>query len=614
MAEAKKTVVFEGRDQGLGSTMDKIRRKSEDSTRQMIQEARQYTTSGKEALRYLEEELKLLERINVTNRESERLQLQRQKQAALGRKGADPEKVEKQFAGRAAAIDKEAEDSKMQIALMREMIDAIKSTARHSIAQDQKSVEKMLKKSKTVGRRGLGEEADEFEALKETLQEMIIGEKDDAEKTQKGQFKAAASRGGRMFNAGAGVGVQSNEMYMAAGMLAMVPFIGQGLSQLATKALGEAERLQTAKTGVAGITGYLPGTDAIDASRYGRTQAEFYQMMPSVYRAAGLAGNTRMGMQMLAMERGGGIDQGTSSEFLRMSVRGAGFKDLNDPTQILVDTLQKEGLLGPKGKNLALLPEFMQQQIVLMKDQIVATGQANVGRTASYQTDLARIFATPEQREAVIGAAGGTFRNPSNEYTQAFQTQIIGRILRGKGMTPTMAAISRFQDNPSNDPALMLGHLEQAMSQSSNLDEMQMQLENRTGLRPNQAYQLAKYYKEQGTLDPDFLKGEGGYAEDESRDGKPKIDFDARAEAFVGLMEKSTAKVSDIFAGEGESLVSSAQDVIDAFGKLKKHIADNNKKPVGAPSVGSTPWMLSKFAIMSAKFGWFGFGDDNGTN
>jgi hypothetical protein len=600
MAESKKTVVFEGRDQGLGSTMDKIRRKSEDSTRQMIQEARQYTTSGKEALRYLEDELKLLEKINVTNREADRLQLQRQKEAALGKKGSDPIKVEKQFAGREKGVEKEAEDSKMQISLMREMIETIKSTARTGVMQDQKGVERMLKKSKSIGRKGLGEDADEFDALKETLQEMIIGEKDDAEKTQKGQFRAAAGKGGRMFNAGAGVGVQANEMYMAAGALAMVPFIGQGLSQLASKALGEAERLQTAKTGVAGITGYLPTTDNIDASKYGKTQAEFYQMMPSVYRSAGLAGNTRMGMEMLAMERGGGIDQGTSSEFLRMSVRGAGFKNLDDPTQILVDTLQSEGLLGPTGKNLALLPEFMQQQIVLMKDQIVATGTANVGRTAAYQTDLSKIFATPEQREAVMGAAGGTFRNPSNEYTQAFQTQMIGKMLRGRGETPTMARISRFQDNPANDPLMMLAHLEQSMSMSSNLDEMQMQMENRAGLRPNQAYQLSKYFKEKGTVDPDFLKGTGGYAEGEGRGGKPKIDFDARAEAFVGVMEKSTAKISDIFAGEGESLVSSAQDVIDAFKKLREHMQEKpkSKVPLGN-TVNQMRWNMINMA-------WFG--------
>ena len=569
MADNKKTVVFEGRDQGLGSTMDQIRRRSEEMARGMIRDARDFTTSGKEALRYLEDELKLLERRNVAFRDSERIQMQSRKDAELGRKGADKGAISEKFGRKSTALDKSFEEDKMQVQLLRELIEVIKGTSRQELVSDRKGVEKMLKRSRSIGKLGLADDADEFTSLKETLQQMIVGDTGDAEARQKGMFAAATRGGGRAFNAAAGLGVQPNELYMAAGIAGMIPIFGQGLSMLASKALQEAEKLAIAKTSVAGITGFLP---AAPGAAFGRTSAEILaQQGVDVTRATGGRGGMNVALQMLAMERGGNLDRGILSEFLKASSRGAGFDDLNTPMREATDLFAMSGLLGKNGQNLALLPELLQQQNSLMNDQIRVTGRAQVGRTAAFLGDLSNVFTNPSEMLGVSGMITGGTTNPANQWAQALQFRTIGNMLRSGGEASSFFDIMMAQEDPSQSPRILRGTLEEIMkSTGGNRQMAAFNLQSRfkaQGMSLSQASRLIGYFAEKGAVDPSFLTTGTGIL---TGGGELQpVDFTKRADSFVGLMETSTAKISDIFAEKGESIIESFDAVSKAANMLE---------------------------------------------
>ena len=69
-------------------------------------------------------------------------------------------------------ISKESREDKLQTQILREIVDAIKTTSRQEIREDRIGTEKRIQASKTVGE--LDPDVDPFEALKESLQQEYL--------------------------------------------------------------------------------------------------------------------------------------------------------------------------------------------------------------------------------------------------------------------------------------------------------------------------------------------------------------------------------------------------------------------------------------------------------
>lgn len=167
-------VDFGARDNGLLSFFDKIK-----------QEALRYTNSGKEQVRYLNEQVQLLERKNRLELESRRIELDRERSNRLGSLGSDnrrlnevsrhnrdllssgvidreeysrrakklapirdsltEEGVQSNYEERVKSLkDKERED-RYQTSLLRENVEAIRQTSRQEIIEGQKEAERFVK-------------------------------------------------------------------------------------------------------------------------------------------------------------------------------------------------------------------------------------------------------------------------------------------------------------------------------------------------------------------------------------------------------------------------------------------------------------------------------------
>jgi hypothetical protein len=226
-------------------------------------------------------------------------------------------------AGVAAVDDKlkqlvvEHKEDQLQLDLMRELIDTVRTTAREGIAEDRQGVEQMIEESESVSQRGLAEEHDEMEALQETLQREMIG--DEAESTggevHRFQNRKTIEKG---VQEAVKMASQDNEIYMAAAVVAAIPLVGQGLSQIAGKFLSKGEELERSAGGVYGITGvyggpqydkdkgeYTKGIGYDMAADYGKTQAEFLaEFMNPLARQIGQRATESEGMYALKASAG----------------------------------------------------------------------------------------------------------------------------------------------------------------------------------------------------------------------------------------------------------------------------------------------------------------------
>lgn len=210
----------------------------------MIRSSRQYSTSSKEILRDLEEQIKLIEKRNKLDTEKQRTGLQTRFEAKEITGG--------QLRTGMSKIQSESREDKLQVQLLREVIDTIKATSKNEIREDRIGTEKRIRSDKSINK--LGVTGDPQQALKNTIQQALLGELGQEESEQKGRFKAFGRFGkgaGRTFNTAAQLGTSKNELYALAGLVGLTPFVGQGLSQLGNRFLSAGETAEQSMTKMA---------------------------------------------------------------------------------------------------------------------------------------------------------------------------------------------------------------------------------------------------------------------------------------------------------------------------------------------------------------------------
>ena len=158
-----------------GKFQSEFRREAESLARDMIRSSRQYSTSSKEVLKDIEDQIKAIEKRNKLDAEFKRIRLN-----SLRERG-DVTGTQYQQASR--GLTNEYRQDELQTRLLREIVETIVRTSKDEIREDRSNVEKTVRESKTIGR--LGVVGDEKEALKETVQAGIISGNRISESTQR---------------------------------------------------------------------------------------------------------------------------------------------------------------------------------------------------------------------------------------------------------------------------------------------------------------------------------------------------------------------------------------------------------------------------------------------
>jgi hypothetical protein len=207
-------------------------------------------------LKYIEEQISAIERRNRLDAEFGKAKLTRQYET-----GAI---TQEQFRERATELRRGTEEDKIQISLLREMIETIKQTAKEEIREDRKGVEEQIKQSKTVDQ--LSPEGDAEKILKETVQRGLLGDVKEGEFSDKarmasrtifsgfGDFSNAknevegAISAGETFGTAAAAGVGGFAGSLIGGIISSV-------TGVLRRGLEASERMESAKSGMIGITG-----------------------------------------------------------------------------------------------------------------------------------------------------------------------------------------------------------------------------------------------------------------------------------------------------------------------------------------------------------------------
>lgn len=516
-----------------------LRQTANELARDMIVSARQYSTSSKQVVQDIEEQIRLIEKRNRTDKEIEKTRID--SQFVSGQLSARQREEE---IGR-MSIESKTDD--IQISLLRDIVDTIKQTAKDEIREDRVNVEKRIRDSETVDK--LAPKGDPEEILRETIQRGLVGEVGREEATERRDF-IDFGRGGRAADRTLStVAGSSNEFMMMAAAMAAIPTIGQGLSVAANRGIQEASRYEQAvrKMGIVTETGISGGT-AIGAStgggRYGFTPAEsierYYQYLTS--------GQTAYGTGTLNRLFGAERRLGLSTEDIS-GVAGTGRYMGADPSRAI---MMFETYLRKTDQNISLLPEILQTYTSVANNLLQITTGVDTERVAGNVASLG----------AVTGAKGVGLQQWTQGVQGLSKTQnpmVRGILMRkfiekypGKSMFEIQSMMERpmeFADVIGDAVSEMQGGMEGDMRLQAMYSFFGGQISRSELLR---------------TKGANFAElGKGGFDTSGSR-------IDEDASPYIGAVERSQKQFEEFFQIYGEKMVSSidemAQGVKDMFG------------------------------------------------
>ena len=498
--------------------------------REMVVSARQYSTSSKQVVQDIEEQIRLIEKRNKTDKEIEQTKIQ--SRFAAGQ--ITPEQRREEL-GRTSMSSKTDD---IQIRLLRDIIDTLKSTAKEELREDKINVEKRIRDSKTVD--VLSPKGDPLEIFKETIQRGEIGTKGKDEAQERRDFidfGRGAKKADRALSVVAG---SSNEFSMlAAGIGAL---LGVGAGTLANRAVQEAAKYEKSVTrmGVmtdSGITGGKVWGGHSEGRRYGFNPAEVAERQTS-YRTSGQRyySDGEVG-RMFGAERRLGVSQEQISE-----VAGASRYGNSDPTKTI---MMFETYLRKTDQNISLLPEILRTYTSVASNLLGITTGADTQRAAGNLASLGH----------VTGAEGVGLQ----QWSQGVQGL-------GKTQNPMVRAalMRKFSEKfPNATPMEIRAMMERPMEFADVIGESLSDLTS--GMSGDMKLGAThEFFGKQISLseivarrDTDFSQlGVGGYDTSMS-----KISEDPTG--YIGAIERSQKGVEHYFQIYGEKVVSSIDEMFE---------------------------------------------------
>ena len=579
MADTNKRITFTGVDDGVDAMMQKLRQSAESTTKDLIRQAREYSTSGKQVVQYIEEEIKAIEKRNRLYQQGRTLQMQQNRASELGRAESPEAKtaIRQRYAEAGAAQKVEIQQDQMQIDLMRELIDTIRQTAKDEIREDQKGVEKEIESDKRLTQLGIDADEDEADALKRTMQREAIGDKSVDEVEEQRRFDGRGALGAA--NTAMRVGTDANEIFMIGSVLAMIPFVGQGLSDLFTKFTQKGEEVEVASGQLyaqigrqMGPTGGLQGkSGAFEefGERYGYNMAEVYRQGAAATGVMGGRASVEQQNQAIMTavqaQRGLGIDAGTVGSLAAINARQGNNIVAGQSIQALMTAQQAAGVAV--GGNFSDAPEWAQMLVQIGQDQLLRLGESNQIDTIRMLSGLAQgadIFKNPASLQSSIQAIDQGMRQPNSSAAQAMQYAV----LRQQNPGASRWELRKMQEEGINDPDQLDGILKRLQASSGNNSDIMM--ENVAAMFPNlslrQVEGLVQGFQDDGTvmMGTQTLMDEFGQTQN----------IGARAKEATGTLAARTAYMDNFFMNKGQTMneyfsnkFDEAGDVVDEFSK-----------------------------------------------
>lgn len=597
----EKKITFSAEDKGVATYMDRMKRSAEELGRMMIRDARAYTTSGNEVVKVIDEQIKAIEKRNRIEQQSRRAELDNSHQS--GRIN------DTQYKKSITDIKQSTAEDKMQVSLLRELIETIKFQGKEELRAERKNVEDQIKVSKTVEK--LNPEGDEMHLLKESIQksELARVKKDEIEE----QFWSNATKGKMAMGVNMLTGaVNSPNLYQggvtAAGQLPAMMGAGVltsalvgGVTSLISRGLREATGYEKGLGRLSAFSG-LPQSDYLAAKigrhveDYGYTQEQYTNSMVENARAQGYAYkvypkehpkagqmipetlmNTTTTSNMQAT-KAYDIDMSTLTSLSRASrnERG-GFNNSAEKLQALYGGMK--GVHAASDDDKSMVPEYLQQLISVNQQQVSLLGSVNTKVTGGMLLGIAGMnkdFAnSPEKMSAVVGGFQQGLGRSSIPQVEAMQLNVLSRMAPGK----SYFEYRKMMENGSvlGDPKYASKYLEALNKQAGGNTELfadyisqtmfgGKQLQTSLDIAKSSQYRIARNM-------PAFQSG----SMDKNR-GIVNMDKAAGIDYGTGTLEKASVQTTNRFAQNGKELVDGMANLMETVKEGLGKVLDKQNK------------------------------------
>lgn len=550
-----------GQDKKVGISVDtsavnQLRQSANELAQDMIRSSRAYSTSSREVLRDLDEQIARIERRNKLEQEGQRLSLQAQQQSGK----LSPEQYRTQL-GQVTSMGRQ---DAMQIALLKEIIDTIKASAKEEIRESRSAVEERVRRDKRVTQ--LSPTGDAEENLRRTIQRDILGTVGEAETEEKNRFRdygrSAGAGVNRTLSAVAG---SQNEFFMVAAALGMIPLIGQGLSAMGNRVIGAADRYGKGAGRYASLMGTsidiessnISGTGA-GLSQLGLSKAEALEKAYTYQKAAGLSLKGSDLQSLFGAERTLGIDSGVLTQmasirrFDRTGVKAAGESFYSNDVSSIIGVLEKSS----KDNN-AVLQELLGTYNKTASQVLSISGRVDTeGISRSIYGVREMTGFEGQQLDRTMSSLQGLGKS-----TNPITRSLMLRAYREANPNASLFQIRAMMEDPLSQSNIgatssMFGKLEQLTGGG---DMMKFALQQQLGLSFTDIEQM---FSKDGKLS-NLAK-----LSDISTQSK---DYSQGAEKFVWKGEKSTKELESFMGDTGKVVVDFMDKMI---GEVKSFLSD----------------------------------------
>lgn len=572
------TVVFRGVDAGLSPMLEKLRQAQRETAQSMVKDSMAYNTTIKEASRTIDEQIKQQERLIRIKKQASLTEAQAEKsrrehalkeidspEFAQRLRAAGPEekerllsqvkKTEEEYSTRqnkyredTTKAHQQFRQDKLQIDLLKDILEAIRQTAREEIKESKASVAENIRMWKE-GAEPLNAEAE----MKLQTQEQMLQEEDNdddkdkltAWKIAKGAFWGGLAKdtvvgmGSRGWRALKNMsGAESGEQAIPS-LWGIMPGVGDVLQSGAQKHVQELEQ-QNKATNL--VRARINNAQKESAIKYGYDVSEFMSIAEQFILARGGGGKggwEKNTTDMIELMKAYGISQGVlmqSAGYGRYDVSG---NEIMGNAVSLIQAMVKQGALA--GGDNTRVEELLKEQNSLTEEQssILETvdQSVNSGVLAAFEKVGGSFSNDPRAAQRII-ALNQALVTPANDYQKATAFSVLSQQNPGADLFELM----EMQQKGLTAPGYMSGTMKQLKQRYGGGNRFLMSVMNRFGLSASQARTLGESYM----LNPtEFDKlGEAELAKLISGEDTVK----GLAEGHTTTIEKEQATLSDSYA------------------------------------------------------------------
>lgn len=528
MAETRVTVT--GVDNGVSSMMQKLRQNAQSTAQQMIQDARTQSKSARDQIDLINQQIRALEKKNKITQQARQQQIEAQRASGEITQGD----ARKQL----TQVKQSSQEDKMQVDLLRELIDTTKMVAKQEFVADEKRVERELDSSRRYRKSDNVKDDDILNVFKQDIQEDMIKDDDPQRGSNLNQIGPLLQ--------------QRNEVYALASLSKMIPMVGGTLNSLYQKALSQAEQTEASRGRVQSLSFGQVGFEGGDMASFGYTISQYMgQFLEPTMRAMSTTNNPStiryVAEEVLQAEKGYGIDKSITLERQRL-LRGT-TEQFQFPDSMITQTigsLFRSGVIdGSENQNFAILSDFMQLQNQLTSTQIQKFSDVDQNTNANILARFAGLggtFENPQVLGNIVRNVDSSLSQPSTPFAQAMQFSALSKIKPNASRFELM----EMQEKGLQQPGLMKEMFNMISNASGGNSDLMM--EQVKAMMPqlsfSQVRRMVSSFQE-GNLDLDF-------DQEFMTTGLPNLK--QRAKKATGLMEARSAGLDNVFATEGERM------------------------------------------------------------